>query len=137
MMESLEKLRDENYIPGYRGNKTLEMIADAIQAEVDERFMPLPLDADGVPIRVGEIVESDIFGLIEVDGFVHGAVAFWSYDPQPARIATCPSGLCCHVKPRTVEDVLREFAYKVCDLNVSDDAIAKYAAELQMKDGAE
>lgn len=41
---------------------------------------------------------------------------------------------CRHVKPRIVEDVLREFAYKVCDLNVADEAIAKYAAELRMRD---
>jgi len=33
-------------------------IADAIQAEIAERYMKLPVDADGVPIHVGDVLES-------------------------------------------------------------------------------
>jgi hypothetical protein len=117
-------------------------IADEIEAEIAERYMELPLDADGVPIHVGDVLTADVFGRIEVEGFVHDAVAFWSYDPQPARLATCPYSLCRHVKPRTIKDVLAEFRFKAScvydDPNIGGedraDALSaldeKYATEL-------
>ena len=95
--------------------------------------MELPVDADGVPIRVGETVYGKyISGNPEyfVKGFEfdqdHGQ---WNIKVGNASFAS--QGLLSHVKPRTLEDVLKEFAYKVCDLNVEKRDISMYAAELR------
>ena len=145
-LESIEKLRGWFRI-GMQGfsivnsggrcatndvSQFINEIADEIEREIDERYMELPLDADGVPIRVGDVmldyqtprnviaVASDSFVM---DGFKNGSF----YRP----------GLACnhsHVKPRTLEDVL-------CDLegmrgNYADyeDVVyraAEYAAEIR------
>ena len=101
-IKALEKLRDKYFQPGYRGEKTLEMIADAIQAEVDERFMELPLDADSVPIRVGDKMKSEI---------QHGVVTSVNENAFFINHGTvgCNPYKFYHVKPRTLEDVLEDF----------------------------
>jgi len=111
----------------------------AVQGEVDSRYMELPSDARNEPWRIG-----DKFGFAGADGRKHvctvsgigdGEVFFY-YDEHSdsTKHRHFNAKAIHHVKQRTVEDVLREFAYKVCDLNVSDDAIAAYAAELQMRE---
>ena len=149
-LESLDKLRDCNYNPGYRGEPTLEMIADEIQAEVDSRYMELPLDADGVPIRFGDAVEGELlFDNETVKGTVVTYHLHSDDEPDTVYIKAKPSedtwtikelrlNRCRHVKPRTVEDVLRDCC-KEWNRHCGDDweqgVYAKYAAELRMRDG--
>lgn len=72
-------------------------------------YAPMPLDADGVPIHVGDMMDTNSFGTVEVEGFVHSAIAFYNYEDSQARLCTSPAKLCHHHKP-TVADLLREFA---------------------------
>lgn len=85
-------------------------IADNIQAEVDARFMALPLDADGVPIRVGETVYGKY-----LEGNPEFTVRGFSFDlehvqwnVQVGDAAWTSANLLSHVKPRTLEDVLND-----------------------------
>ena len=105
---------------------------DESDLAVGEKCMALPLDADGVPIRDGDRVkvpnagggEYDVFAVardywVDIDGFTH----------KPTQTV--------HVKPRTIEDVLEEFA----DLGERIDRIAavhRYADEIrELLGGAE
>lgn len=107
MMESIEKLREwvkSLYTPNSGELKVEGLdIADEIEAEITERYMLLPCDADGAPIRCGDEVTTDalwnekwsVFAVasdywVDVDGYTH--------KPCATR----------HVKPRTIEDVLRD-----------------------------
>lgn len=128
------------------GEKVGLGLADDIQAEVDKYYMQLPLDADGVPIRVGDKVELIANGMVET---VTGYETFgldkdtdetgWILTNETCLLANSKG--CRHVKPRTVEDVLDDFAraqgylyvnhqYKgITDYN---ELRALYAAELRM-----
>ena len=109
MMESIEKLRDELRICEMTGSRpTIAFVAqcaDEIEREIAERYMLLPVDADGVPIHVGDRLTninkpSDEYTVAGVNGeklFVYGGHAF-----------ICASQ-CRRVKPRTIEDVLHDF----------------------------
>ncbi|GEM_PF-2991955 len=124
----------------------LEAIADEIEAEIAERFMELPVDAEGVPIRIGDLlvlqhevkekpseVESITFDgqdwyFTSSDGFLNAA------------------GFS-HVKPRTLESVLADLTNEVweasctCHTTWSDsglDGIEKrYADEIRSLIGGE
>lgn len=134
-------------------------IADGIQAEVDSLFMALPLDAKGVPIRVGDTVAEKPFRpkagekpaevvcmLLNSDGWAVG-----DCDPRGHWYNSLQLE---HVKPRTLEDVLADvvtlcantwkddespFAfYGVSDVMESGN-IKEYADEIRelMKEGGE
>lgn len=125
-----------------------EEIADEIEAEVAERFMELPVDADGVPVRVGDTVE---FGENRNQGIVKALnermVIAMHVDDDCMNYAKYgllwDAGACRHVKPRTVEDVLDEL-FGVA--NLADDyeqrtraeIVGRYADELrELLGGAE
>ena len=159
MLESLEKLRKwlnykVNRFDACSGAIVLNTdvnpdelyeLAYAIQAEVDERYMPLPLDADGVPIRVGDEVT---YGVGQKPYCVYAV----SYDAAWLNNSTTVDVIalmkfqaeqCRHVKQRTVEDVLHDFGNDYAAFlsgiypfeNAKQyDVIAKYAAELRMRD---
>lgn len=59
-MESIERLRDELRICETCGARptiaAMSAYADAIEQELAEQYVALPLDADGVPIHVGDEV---------------------------------------------------------------------------------
>ena len=104
-------------------------------------YTALPLDADDEVIHIGDVMDTEHFGTVEVEGFVHSAVAFYNYSGQPAYICTAPANTCHHHEP-TVEDVLREFGDKVCNsghqwgLDAAG-TIAEYAAKLRLADDGE
>lgn len=59
-IKALEKLRKYTLCDKgerYTAYIGADKIADEIQAEVDNRFMELPVDADGVPIYVGDEIQ--------------------------------------------------------------------------------
>ena len=131
-MESIEKLRGYCNAWWYDGNggypSDVKRIADDIEAEIANRYMELPLDADGVPIRVGDRVETVINGLLHDGEFTVRTVG--------ANIIT-DSGGCAiygeqvrHVKTRTIEDVLRELV-SIPTMLERVDAVAKYADEIR------
>ena len=115
---------------------------DEIEKELKERYVLLPLDKDGVPIHVGDEMDcGEHFGVQEVEGFIHGAVAFTVFDPQPARICTCHAHMTRHYHKPIVEDVLRDFAIACEDAGNAGDAverlISEYSERLQLKEEQE
>ena len=108
-LESIEKLRrcvSEN-VPGVRG--LVCGIADEIEAEIAERYMELPLDADGVPIHVGDemMQNGKEIGTVIAVGY-HGEPKAWILPHKCfISISYFASGIA-HVKPRTLFDVLAE-----------------------------
>ena len=143
-LESIGKLRKyvHDYPKGigtytvYSRMQELTEIADAIQDEVDSRFMELPLDADGVPIRVGDKIHrttSAVDKVVDVIGVNKREFFFNAPNFMEPGIKKNVGNAVRHVKP-TVEDVLREFgdwyAYTKggCD---EDSVMAKYADQLR------
>ena len=145
-MESIEKLRkmdDDELIAFGNGQYGKDYrhghIADEIEAEIAEKYMLLPVDADGVPIKPRDNVDTGMgdkgpVGHLEywypnswVAVIEYKPGQFTRYDPLAIR----------HVKPRTVEDVLHDMLYEAADACADgntkiEDCIAKYAAELRM-----
>lgn len=143
MLESIEKLR--GYAPNHPELYAVcNAAADAIEAEIAERYMELPVGKDGKPLRFGETVYGK-------DG---RAWVVRSYKPAPysVRVSAADNGTdkrhvkagwMTHEKPRTIEDVLREFAHKAVrigmkggvpsdvELYADDDAVAEYADEIR------
>lgn len=136
----------------YRGD--LDRIADRIDAEhkhaiayVDDRdpetmaehgWIKLPVDADGMLIRVGDVMEWPTTGeTFEVVGLGDG-VLFYVEDGEE-RADWTEASTKRHHHPPTVEDVLAEFADRVCNsghqwgLDAAD-TIAEYAAKLRLKE---
>jgi hypothetical protein len=100
-MKSIDKLRE------WSCRTDLHEIADEIEAEIAEHYMELPVDADGVPIHVGdEMVDSKTSRTVVavapesfmMDGYETGSF----YRPGLAKNYR-------HVKPRTLEDVLEDY----------------------------
>lgn len=144
-MESTDKLRklaDECYTFNDCSDKLMD-IADGIEREIAERYMLLPVDADGVPIKPRDSVDTGMgdkgpVGHLEywypnswVAVIEYKPGQFTRYDPLAIR----------HVKPRTVEDVLEEFLIEFDDWdwntggndrdNARKQLFAKYADELR------
>jgi len=147
-IESLEKLRngmggygtgDNNFVTLKK--EAFDRYCDAIQEEVDKAYMRLPVDADGVPIHVGDVVYSKIWP----DGVMVYEISFTDNDGDRVYDDSgmyCLSGVCSHVKPRTVEDVLLDFLKESRDFSLKrsgevDEAIKRYSSELKMRGDAE
>ena len=77
---------------------------DAVRYLQGETSMLLPLDADGVPIRVGDMVSLDGGKPFEVGG-VRDTRSQWHVFPYDLQRWYAPLDLH-HVKPRTLEDVV-------------------------------
>lgn len=168
MMESIEKLRERSHLDDDRWTlsdgrvmwytngepndpnavnwgEQLRKIADEIEREIAERYMELPVDADGVPIRVGDEMESDNERFV-VCAVALGRVHRWDVhnigELDRGTVAYPPNSLH-HYKPRTLEDVLAEYRLEAdrlfCDPSIGGedraDALesldAKYAAEIR------
>ena len=120
-IKALEKLRDELNVCGCDPDdcmccevpRKVKKLADEIEAEIERGWMLLPVDADGVPICVGDVVE---FGENRNQGIVkalneHMVIAMHVDDGcmNYAKYGLLwNADACRHVKPRTLEDVLRE-----------------------------
>lgn len=114
----------------------------AIQAEVDERFMELPMDADGVPIRVGDKVQFRNDAPVTVDSIGTGKVyandsGFFGSNGGFYGQGTLKNVH--HVKPRTLESVLQEYGSEIADSASKpwSEIVDKYAAEIRELMGVE
>lgn len=122
-IKALEKLREKirldvnNPWSDLKGD--LLAMCDKLEREISERYMELPLDADGVPIRIGDTVR-------EVDDRVPMKVMSLTFYEDCVDVNACGMNpnLLRHVKPRTLEDVL-------LDAGVSIAAISDVAAEIR------
>lgn len=132
-MESIEKLREKlakSMDTWFK--RELVCIADEIEAEIAEKYMELPLDADGVPIHCGDriISEEGRKGDVYLIGVSELMTRLCTYH-KTAEVH--------HVKPRTLEDVLED-AFIECDEDYGIDrteVIERYAAEIRELLGVE
>ena len=124
-LESIEKLRD-------RVNPMMplnaEIIASEIEREIAEKYMELPVDADGVLIRIGDTVS-------EVSDCVPMKVMSLTFYEDCVDVNACGMNpkLLVHVKPRTVEDVLVEFYGEFAKAKYGEDSevLSHYADEIR------
>lgn len=101
-------------------------------------YTPLPLDADGMPIHVGDVMEWMAGGTFEVVGIGNGGTLYYldTYDDGTVGVEWTAAGDKRHHHAPTVEDVLREFAGEWIDVADGTDEerelFAKYAAKLRL-----
>lgn len=110
-------------------------MAELDAARDRDGYIALPKDADGEYIHVGDMMDTEHFGTVEVEGFIHNAVAFYNYSGQPAYLCTSPANLCHHHHEPTVEDVMVEFATDWESAQDGEDKTAvlkEYAAKLRL-----
>ena len=119
----------------------LNGILDAIEAEVADRYVALPLDADGVPIHVGDKVVADdgeVFAVVHLSLYDWGWRANgWCKDEDSGNFDHTISVVCEHLRHHyapTVEDVLREFAERWDDPThyAKGELVEEYAAKLRL-----
>lgn len=134
-VKALDELRElsEVRMDGWLRMDTRK-IADKIEAEIAERFVELPVDADGIMLEIGDKLEyrdevMTLCGLIW-DG------ADWYATNVFESTSWKPVGRCHHVKPRTLEEVLRECAEAYAsgadvELGSTDAMFSKYADEIR------
>lgn len=106
---------------------------EAVDYMKGETSMPLPVDADGVPIRVGDklIAYNERF---DVEGVGDGIVIYRNEDDELGELFNPAATV--HVKPRTLEDVLVDMleaaiGYSDAHTDVSLVAVEKYADEIR------
>ena len=141
MLESMRQLYKEiQLLKEYTDIETdeLEKTADAIEREVEERYVELPKDANGKQVSIGDMVHDHEEGYdFRVDGFMlwENTTEWWAFQDQAVqqKLKNCSV-----VKPPTVEDVLREFAEKWGDMSYGSDEerelFAEYAKRLQLRE---
>lgn len=112
--------------------KQWRKIADEIEAEIADNYMRLPVDADGVPIRVGD----EMF-VYECEDDKPEIVKSVSQDRAwfGGKLGISGYNLL-HVKPRTLENVLVDMleaaiGYSDAHTDVSLVAVEKYADEIR------
>ena len=97
--------------------------------EPDERYMRLPVDADGVPIHLGDTLKWPDGGRLTVIGIGSGVVFY--EDDEGVQWTTTGNKHHCVL---SVEDVLREFGDEVRRCCDTEDTIAEYAKKLQLRE---
>ena len=114
---------------------------DEQQRFIDEHYQLLPVDADGVPIHVGDVMwQKDRITKRACKAIMGDAYVML----DGIQGAVYAKGLTHHHAP-TVEDVLREFAANIADvlggddfkLDDNDELYAEYATKLRLADDAE
>lgn len=112
-------------------------IADRIDAELAERYIELPVDADGVPIHVGDVMVTHHLA----DGYTTKPWTVWYITNFAGKVEVHDTngawrchGDAHHHRPPTVEDVLDEFVARWMDTHHDDlPALkAEYAKRLRL-----
>ena len=95
-------------------------------------YTALPVDADGVPIHVGDWITGDWDAKAKVVAITSEDVYWW----EPDGCHWCHAHEVRHHHAPTVEDVLDEFANAVLGCGVTEDevqrVISEYAAKLRL-----
>ena len=121
-LESIAVLREKTlkYAPNIR--RQVNMSCNEIEREVAMKYMELPVDADGVPIRVGDVMETSEYGKrFTCTGYSYQTEGYakprWSiayhYNDYDGTTEFVSAHSCRHVKPRTIEDVLDSYEQSI------------------------
>ena len=135
-MESADKLRDFIDDTFMVNSKTYERgmeIADAIEDEVIEKFLPFPSDAKGKPIHVGDVVRDDEGGIYRVCDLM---VFKWGWrvnapgcdrDGNPCELHAMPETVTV-AELRTLTDILCDLFDRKMTVTDAEHAIAELKA---------
>ena len=138
--EEVTKAHNDGYEDGY-DKGFADWCAEHEDKLEEHGWVKLPVDADGVPFRIGDVVTCDLpFGgtskpmVIDRFELSKGKGGYWWFAAIDEDMPCCNmQDTMHHYTPPTVEDVLREF---ICDHEegVRDevDLIAEYAAKLRL-----
>lgn len=130
---------DGEWLDGW--NRAVLATVEKIEKEVAERYVELPKNADGVPIRVGDVLTDGEykFKVFELAAFGDGSWSIRNEDGDAWEACDVTH----HHEP-TVEDVLRDMHAKLDEVIVlyvgeaidSDEAriFAEYAQRLQLRE---
>lgn len=141
-MDALKNENEEMHNFNYRVREAIKRHEDLTLWGAD--YTALPLDADGVPVHVGDkMVWRSLYGNREIVRVVTGIsnIDFFAYDADRHETVRCVSADYSHYHEPTVEDVLRELwdeshnellSYSPSD---RDAIIMRYAKRLQLADG--
>ena len=125
-----DTLWNEGYDIGFASADKL--IADYKDELAEHGYIKLPVDADGVPIHIGDVMDGTCPSGKHVNGTVNaiGDGVFWLSNVQ---FSLKPDYMH-HYHAPTVEDVLREFADTMSETHPLDvpARIAEYAAKLRL-----
>ena len=100
-----------------------------IKREIAERYMELPVDADGVPIRLEDVVAVQDEQPFEVRAFQYDALGWFAIERLGSQWNVNQLH---HVNQRTIEDAISDALrdYAITDMS-RDEVIAKYAEEIR------
>ena len=137
--------QDASYKDGYDEGfaSADDYFTDKRETLKEHGWVKLPVDADGVPIRVGDVMcntHKDGFMAKRVTGLCAHSSGRWTVEVDEAKLRWHDADKLCHYTPPTVEDVLREFASDIADvlggddfrLEDNDELFAEYAAKLRL-----
>ena len=146
-MESIEKLRGlktygsvkvdgdlttTNMLMACATMGEINEIADEIEREIAEKYMELPVDADGVPIRAGENLRS-AYSKTE-----YTALGFWFdfdcgiWQVMVSSKHAMSGNILRHVKPDQVSELLNGLLEEYdASTRPDEEIIAKYAAKIR------
>ena len=140
-MESIEKLRefvDDQFVCSGQAYLQGMSIAGSIEREIESRYMLLPCDADGVPIRCGDKIHrttSAVDNVVKVIGVSEREFFFNGPNFMEPGIKKNVCNAVRHVH-RTLEDVLTDFANEVARQGhqiglTGHELTMRYAAEIR------
>lgn len=87
----------------------LDEMLDEIEAEIEADYIKLPVDADGVPLEIGDELKCQDKSVLLNSLIWDGKT--WHASETIVSSGWYPSRLCEHVKPRTLEDVLNDYKH--------------------------
>ena len=143
-MDAIEKLREFAGTPdcGFWSSE-MNRIADEIERELADKYLLLPVDKDGEPIRIGDLIE---YRAPDEAHAVH-AQGVYVYRDGPLegemvvvneRLGLWQADMCRHVRPDPLEELLRDFARKCAkgSLVYTDEDVTECAAKARELMGA-
>lgn len=134
-IKSLEKLREKIQLdvnnPWSDLKGDLLAMCDKLEREIAEKYMELPEDGDGKPIRVGDHMERE-GELFTVCAIAPARVHYWVWDKNgKCSTVDCDPMECSHYKPRTLEDVLTDFAEAIEERGTEWVDVSQAASEIR------
>lgn len=97
-------------------------------------YTPLPVDADGMPIHVGDVMENIVCPSVHREVTGVGVECFYGWDEGNGRYSQFDVACYRHHHTPTVEDVLEEFVARWMETHHDDIPAlkAEYAARLRL-----
>lgn len=127
-LESIEKLRESlnactkkagvdpfQFDTYWITARACDVLIDEIEREIAEKYIELPVDADGVPIHVGDEMENGEYRGKVTDMSWDGH--FWHVYHGSIAIAPCDYT---HIKPDKLKERVRKFIHDRRGLNLKD-----------------